>query len=412
MGPDYVLGPGDSLSIDLWGGVSQRLFRVVDREGRLVLPEAGPLLVAGKSLGEVQDAVQRVLRTQFRNVSADVSLLKLRTVRVYVVGEVASPGAYDVSSLSTPLNALFAAGGVTGRGSLRRLEHYRGKQLVEEVDAYDLLLHGIRGEVKRLENGDSLRVPPLGISVTVEGMVRRPAQYELREEKSLGEVLDLAGGILPAAALRHIEVQRLDAHEKKTMLSLEIGETSDKEALRSKFENFKVQDGDEIHIFPIAPYNTGAVYLEGHVLRPGRYSYREGMKLTDLITSYKDLLPEPSERYAEIIRIVAPENRPVVESFNLAAARKARRSCSRWIPCVFLAATILRPRRSLRCSEKCGIRGATEVRGRRICGTLFIRREERLRKRGKRRCSFSEPCRTARQRSSAFRCTRRWRATR
>jgi len=92
---------------------------------------------------------------------------------VYVVGEVASPGAYDVSSLSTPLNALFAAGGVTERGSLRRLEHYRGKQLVEEVDAYDLLLHGIRGEVKRLENGDSLRVPPLGISVTVEGMVRR-----------------------------------------------------------------------------------------------------------------------------------------------------------------------------------------------------------------------------------------------
>ncbi len=320
VGPDYVLGPGDSLSIDLWGGVSQRLFRVVDREGRLVLPEAGPLLVAGKSLGEVQDAVQRVLRTQFRNVSADVSLLKLRTVRVYVVGEVAFPGAYDVSSLSTPLNALFAAGGVTGHGSLRRLEHYRGKQLVEEVDAYDLLLHGIRGEVKRLENGDSLRVPPLGISVTVEGMVRRPAQYELREEKSLGEVLDLAGGILPAAALRHIEVQRLDAHEKKTMLSLEIGETSDKEALRSKFENFKVQDGDEIHIFPIAPYNTGAVYLEGHVLRPGRYSYRDGMKLTDLITSYKDLLPEPSERYAEIVRIVAPENRPVVESFNLAAA--------------------------------------------------------------------------------------------
>ena len=320
VGPEYVLGPGDSLSIDLWGGVSQRLFRVVDREGRLLLPEAGPLLVAGKSLGEVQDAVQRVLRTQFRDVSADISLLKLRTVRVYVVGEVAAPGAYDISSLSTPLNALFAARGVTGRGSLRRLEHYRGKQLVEEVDAYDLLLHGIRGEAKRLENGDSLRVPPLGSSVTVEGMVRRPGQYELRAEKNLGEVLDLAGGILPAAALRHIEVQRLDAHEKRTMLSLEMGEESDKEALRAQFERFHVQDGDEIHIFPIAPYNTGAVYLEGHVLRPGRYSYRDGMKLTDLIGSYKDLLPEPSERYAEIIRIAGPESRPVIESFSLAAA--------------------------------------------------------------------------------------------
>jgi polysaccharide export outer membrane protein len=320
VGPDYVLGPGDSLSIDLWGGISQRLFRIVDREGKLALPEAGPLLVSGKSLGEVQEAVQRVLRTQFRNVSADVSLLKLRTVRVYVVGEVNLPGAYDVSSLSTPLNALFAAGGVTANGSLRRVEHYRGKLFLDEADAYDLLLHGIRGDMKRLENGDSLRVPPLGMTVKVEGMVRRPALYELRGEKNLNEVLELAGGILPAAALRHIEVQRLDAHEKRTMLSLEIGEGTNKEELRASFEKFRVQDGDEIHIFPIAPYNTGAVYLEGHVLRPGRYSYHQGMKLTDLIASYSDLLPEPSGRYGEIIRIVAPENRPVVESFSVTAA--------------------------------------------------------------------------------------------
>jgi len=129
-------------------------------------------------------------------------------VRVYVVGDVTSPGAYDVSSLSTPLNALFAAGGVTPQGSLRRLQHYRGKQLIEEVDAYDLLLHGIRGDLQRLENGDSLMIPPLGPVVTVEGMVRRPAVYELRNEKTLLDVLDLSGGILPAAALRHIEVQR------------------------------------------------------------------------------------------------------------------------------------------------------------------------------------------------------------
>jgi protein involved in polysaccharide export with SLBB domain len=276
--------------------------------------------VSGKSLGEVQDSVQRVLRMQYRNVSADVSLLRLRSVRVYVVGEVSAPGAYDISSLSTPLNALFAAGGVTGNGSLRHLEHYRGKQLLEEVDAYDLLLHGVRANAMRLENGDSLRVPPLSASVTVNGMVRRPATYELRDEKNLSEVLELAGGILPAAALRHIEVQRLTAHEKRTMLSLDAGETSDASALRATLDKFLVQDGDEIHIFPIAPYNNDAVYLEGHVLRPGRYSYRDGMKLSDLISSYKDLLPEPAAGYAEIIRITAPDNRPVVKSFNLAEA--------------------------------------------------------------------------------------------
>ena len=109
-----------------------------------------------------------MLRTQHRNVSADVSLSRLRTVRVYVVGDVAQPGVYDISSLSTPLNALFAAGGVTPRGSLRELKHYRGKQLVEDVDAYDLLLHGVRSDLRGLENGDTLLTPALGPQVTVE----------------------------------------------------------------------------------------------------------------------------------------------------------------------------------------------------------------------------------------------------
>ncbi len=320
VGPNYVVGPGDSLSIDLWGGVSQRFVRTVDREGRVGLPETGPILVSGRTLGDVQQDVQRVLRTQFRDVSADVSLQRLRTVRVYVVGDVASPGAYDVSSLSTPLNALFAAGGVTQQGSLRKLQHFRGKQLIEEVDAYDLLLHGIRGDLARLENGDSLLVPPLGSVVKVDGMVRRPAQYELQGEKTLEDVLDLAGGILPAAALRHIEVQRLVAHEKRTMLSIEISETSDPKAVSTQLRGVAIQGGDEIHIFPIAPYNSGSIYLEGHVLRPGRYSYKQDMKLTDLVTSYADLLPEPSTRYAEIIRLHAPDYHPVVETFDLATS--------------------------------------------------------------------------------------------
>jgi protein involved in polysaccharide export with SLBB domain len=320
VGPDYVLGPGDSLEIDLWGGVSQRLFRVVDREGRVSLPEAGPLLVSGRNLGDVQSAVQQTLRTEYRDVSADVSLSRLRTVRVYVVGDVVAPGAYDISSLSTPLNALFAAGGVTPRGSLRELKHYRGKQLVEEVDAYDLLLHGVRSDMGRLENGDTLLVPSVGPQVTVDGMVRRPAIYELHGETSLADVVDLAGGILPTATLRHIEVQRVEAHEKRTMLALDLSPTEDADSAEKKLAAFRVVDGDEIHIFPIAPYNEDAIYLQGHVLRPGRYSYKEGMKLSDLIGSYKDLLPEPAPHYAEIVRLNPPDFHPSVESFDLSAA--------------------------------------------------------------------------------------------
>src|SRR6202040_1865309 len=157
---------------------------------------------------------------------------------------------------------------------------------IEDVDAYDLLLHGVGSDLKRLENGDSLMVPPIGAQITVSGMVRRPAVYELRGETSLADALDLAGGILPAAALQHIEVQRLVAHEKRTMLTLDISASSDPDSITKQLSAFKIQDGDQIHIFPIAPYNEDAIYLQGHVERPGRYSYREGMKATDLIKSY------------------------------------------------------------------------------------------------------------------------------
>ena len=320
VGPDYVVGPGDGLSINLWGGVSQRLYRTVDHEGRVSLPEVGPILVSGKSLAEVQENLQQILRTQFRDVSADVSLGRLRTIRIYDVGDVKNAGAYDVSSLSTPLNALFAAGGPTAGGSLRILKHYRGDQLVQIVDVYDLLLRGVKTDILRLESGDTVLVPPIGAQITVEGMVRRPAIYELRDEKNLASVLELAGGLLPTAALRHIEVQRILAHEKQTMLSVDIPETDQASEVTKQLVAFEVHDGDRIRIYPIAPYNQDAVYLEGHVIRPGRYSYRADMRVTDVISSYKDLLPEPSNQYAEIIRLNAPDFHPSVESFDLSSA--------------------------------------------------------------------------------------------
>jgi protein involved in polysaccharide export with SLBB domain len=202
VGPEYVLGPGDGLRIELWGSVSQRLQRVVDRQGRVALPEVGAIEVAGKSLGEVQHLVQTTLRTQFRDVEADVSLSRLRSVRVYVVGDVQRAGAYDVSALSTPLNALYVAGGPTSGGSLRIIRHYRGKQLVQETDVYDLLLHGIRSDLQGLQPGDTLLVPPLGPEVTVEGMVRRPAVYELKGEKNLTSAVPCCGWIFPKTTIK------------------------------------------------------------------------------------------------------------------------------------------------------------------------------------------------------------------
>ena len=319
-GPDYVLGPGDGINIELWGGISQRLQRVVDREGRVALPEVGSVQVAGRNLGDVQRQIQAVLRTQFRDVQADVSLSRLRTVRAYVVGDVERPGAYDISSLSTPLNALLMAGGPTARGSLRTLKHYRGSQLIQTVDVYDLILHGIRSDVQRIEPGDTILVPPIGPQVTVTGMVRRPAIYELNGENNLSEALELAGGVLSSGTLRHIDVERVQAHEQRIMLSLDLPETNDQQSILKSMEAFKVQDGDQIRISPILPYSYQTVFLDGHVFHPGKYPYHDGMKLTDLVKSYSDLLPEPSHRHAEIIRLNPPDFAPAVLAFNLGDA--------------------------------------------------------------------------------------------
>jgi protein involved in polysaccharide export with SLBB domain len=317
VGPDYVVGAGDFLNIDLSGGVAERLRRTVDRQGRLSLPEVGIIPVAGHTLGEVQHLLQSTLRTQFRDVQADVSIARVRTVRVYVVGDVQRPGGYDISSLSTPLNALYTAGGPTTRGSVRIAKHYRGKQLVETVDLYDLLLHGVRSGVQRLESGDTILVPPLGAQATVEGMVRRPGIYELNGEKNLSDLLELAGGVLPSGTLRHVDVERIEAHESRSMLRLDIPEQNNDAAVNQALDGFTIQDGDRVKISPIVPYADKTVYLDGHVLRPGKYAYTENMTVTQLIQSYKDLLPEPAQKHAEVIRLQAPDFRPTVLAFNL-----------------------------------------------------------------------------------------------
>jgi protein involved in polysaccharide export with SLBB domain len=316
VGPDYVLGPGDELVIDYWGTSSQHIQRSVDREGRISIPEAGSTVVAGRTLGEVQQTIQKMLSHQLRGISVDVTLGKLRTVRVYVVGDVKNPAAYDISSLSTALSALIAAGGPTDTGSYRTVKHYRGKALVEEVDLYDLMLKGVSSGEVHLESGDSILVPPIGPQVTVAGKVRRPAIYELRKEQTLDQILDLAGGVPVTGELSRIRVERVQAHERKEMMSVNVSGGAGIQAADDAFKRFRIQDGDIVTVLPILPYSNRAVYLEGHVFRPGKFSYKGGEKVTDLISSYDDLLPEPADR-AEIVRLRPPDFTPFVIPFNV-----------------------------------------------------------------------------------------------
>jgi protein involved in polysaccharide export with SLBB domain len=314
VGPDYVLGSGDNIVVNLWGGHSDRLSLTIDRQGQIALPEAGTITIDGLTIAQAQSAIQKSLSTQFQGEHVEISLGRLRTVRVYVVGDVQRPGAYDVSSLSTPLSALYAAGGPTSRGSLRLLRQYHSTQLVREIDLYDFLLRGVRSNTDRLLPGDTILVPPVGPQVSIEGMVHHPAIYELNGEKTLNQVLDLAGGVLATASLKQINVARIVAHQRRTMLSLQL--PNDPAGVAQKLADFKVQGGDDVVISQILPYNEQAVYLEGHVYRPGKYPYRDGMTINDLLHSYQDVMPEPSD-HAELIRLQAPDFRPETISFSL-----------------------------------------------------------------------------------------------
>ncbi len=310
VGPDYVLGPGDNLVINMWGGQSARLSRTVDQQGQIELPEAGTTTISGLTITQAQSAIQKSLGTQFQDEHAEISLGRVRTVRVYVVGDVQRPGAYDVSSLSTPLNALYAAGGPTSHGSLRTLKQLRGNRVVSDIDLYDFLLKGVRSDMDRLLPGDTIQVPPAGPQVSVAGMVRRPAIYELKGKTDLKEVLNLAGGVLVSANLTEIRVERVVAHERRTMLRVRFSDGS------KNLPPFQVQDGDFIEVSPILPYNDQVVYLEGHVFEPGQRAWREGMTVNDLLPSYRDVMPEPSV-HAEIIRLVPPDLHPVTIPFDL-----------------------------------------------------------------------------------------------
>lgn len=307
LGPDYVVGPGDTLMIEMWGGVTQSITRLIDRDGRVFLPEAGSVEVAGLTLDKTQSLIEAVLKQQFRNVQIAVTVPHLRSVRVYVVGDVERPGGYDISALATPLSALYAAGGPTSVGSLRTLRHYRGQQLVEDIDLYDFLLHGVRDNRARFESGDTLMVPPAGPQVAISGAIKRPAIYELEPgNTTLSTMIDDSGGFTAAASLDHITIERIDANQRRETITLNIPNGASSQADHDAIATFQVKDGDRIRVGPILPYSERAIYLEGHVVRPGRLPYTDGMRLSDVLRSYQDMLPEPAV-HGEIVRLVPPD---------------------------------------------------------------------------------------------------------
>lgn len=310
VGNDYIIGSGDNLEINIWGGVNTSLDVTVDREGKIILPEVGTFTVSGRSFGALKDQIRQKLGEIFNNVSVDVSLTKLRKFKIYVVGEAKNPGAYEITSTNTLFNVLFMAGGPSDIGSLRNISIIRNNRTIKKVDLYDFILKGDKSADVKLENGDTVYFNLKGKTVGIQGLVTRPAIYEIKNEKNLDDILNLAGGAVATSYLKNVQVKRVEANKEMVILNVDL--TS-----KSKLSSFGIKDKDLISIFPILNVNNQTVYLDGHVFRPGTYQYRNRMKLSELIKSYSDLLPEPYTEYAQIIRLQKPDLKPFTIMFNL-----------------------------------------------------------------------------------------------
>lgn len=279
VSPDYIIGPGDELHVQIWGQVNQRGAYIVDRTGSISLPEVGTVHVAGLRFDQVTEYLRSQFARVYRNFDLNVNMGQLRSIQVFVVGQARMPGSYSISSLSTLLNALFASGGPLPQGSLRDIQLKRGGKTVLHFDLYDLLLHGDKSSDVQLAQGDVIFIPPVGAQVAVVGSIHNPAIYELKGETTLQQVLQLAGGRTSIATNAQATVERIDNHSSRSVMEVSLQQPT----------GFQVQDGDVISIDAIVDRFKNAVTLRGNVANPGRYVWHQGMRISDLIPN-KDAL--------------------------------------------------------------------------------------------------------------------------
>jgi protein involved in polysaccharide export with SLBB domain len=311
----YIVGPGDTILLDFFGRRAGRYSLVVDRDGRVHLPDLGPLEVAGLSFDQVKATIESRVSKESLGSECSVTMGPLRSIRVFVTGDVKKPGSYMVSGLSTVTNALFASGGVSKIGSLRNLEIKRKSTLVGKLDLYALLLHGDSSGDVRLEPGDVVFVPPVGATAGVTGEVRRPAIYELREGDTVADLLALSGGLAPEADPHGAKLERIDGGSQRVIMDIDVG--------TSAGLTVTVRAGDVLTVPRVLDEMARTVTLQGEVLRPGKHSWHEQMRLTELLSGLNALKEDADQRYILIRREHFPDRRLSVLSADAIRAFEA-----------------------------------------------------------------------------------------
>ncbi|WP_293748926.1 SLBB domain-containing protein [uncultured Paraglaciecola sp.] len=296
---NYIIGPGDELVVQLYGKENEEYRLTVGRDGNIIIPKLGPISIATMSFSEAKTYLAEQIKKQIIGVELSLTMGELRSMRIFVMGEAHKPGAYSVSSLSTITHALFVSGGVSDIASLRNIQLKRAGKLVATLDLYDLLNSGDTRNDVLLQPSDAIFIPSIERTVSIDGEVRRPAIYELKNEETLTDVMKLAGGKLAEGYEGAVNVRRF-INGEQIQLTVDL-----------KHEDINVVDGDQIVISKISSFVSNSITLIGAVARPGKYQWKENLRISEFLGNrQKDLLEIADLTYVLIVRDIN-ENRDI-----------------------------------------------------------------------------------------------------
>ena len=326
---NYVVGPGDEIIITMWGETQLERTLTVSKEGNIYIPDVGLINVNGLSIQGLRQKLFNILSKTYSSLNAsangeartnlDVSTGTLRTVKVYVLGEVSKPGGYTLPSLSTSFTALYYSGGPTLNGSLRNVKILRSGQTISVIDLYDYLTKGDKSTDVRLEDGDIIFVPPVGKRVALAGQVFRPAVYELKQGDMLKDLIAYAGGLDFNAYFGRVHIERIIPFDQRNeftnnIMDIDLNFPTVNDLRNS---NYVLEDGDVVNILKINTRPENRVTIKGSVRKPGVYELSSNiMTVRDLIYKADSLSPDAFRAKAILTRTLSNEKQKVI-NFNL-----------------------------------------------------------------------------------------------
>lgn len=305
---NYLLGPGDELSIILFGKINQSSIIKINRDGFVQFPELGPILLAGLTFDEAKEMLKSRIETQVIGTKVNISMGSLRTIQVFVLGEAYRPGAYTLSSLATVTQALLSAGGVTDIASLRRVQVKRGGNIISNLDLYDLLLSGEMKDDIRLQAGDTVFIPSVARTITIEGEVIRPAIYELKNELTVDKVINLAGGLSPRAFSRSMHIERVLDNGYMTVIEIDFSTKAGKLT--------KIKNGDRLRVSSVVDKKMDTVRVSGFINHPIERKWVPGLSLHDIVKREDQFPSQLDLNYGLIIREADHQGELSVISFK------------------------------------------------------------------------------------------------